>query len=55
MQGLLVERGMTGTPANASGTVTLIHFAQFMERMRPYFAERLGETGARSLVFLEQG
>lgn len=55
MQGLLVERGLTGTPANASGTVTLIHFAQFMERMRPYFAERLGETEARSLVFLEQG
>lgn len=55
MQGLLAERGLKGTPANASGTVTLIHFTQFMERMRPYFAERLGETEAGSLVFLEQG
>ncbi len=55
MQGALAARGLRGTPGNASGTVTLIHFTQFMERMRPYFVERIGETEAGSLVFQERG
>lgn len=54
-QDCLQSRGLTGTPANASGTVTLINFEQFMERMRPYFAEVIGETEAQSLVFRQQG
>ena len=54
-QDCLQSRGLTGTPANASGTVTLINFEQFMERMRPYFAEVTGETEAQSLVFRQQG
>ena len=32
----------------------VIHFVQFMERMRPYFEEVLGEA-AKGLVFEEQG
>jgi hypothetical protein len=55
MQGVLAERGLKGTPANTSGTVTLIHFTQFLERLRPYFSERLGAVEAKSLVFLEEG
>ncbi len=51
----LQSRGITGAPANSSGTVTLINFVQFMERMRPYFAEVIGESEARSLVFREDG
>ena len=54
-QDCLQARGLTGAPANSSGTVTLINFVQFMERMRPYFAEVVGETEAQSLVFQEQG
>ncbi len=54
-QDCLQGRGLTGAPANSSGTVTLINFVQFMERMRPYFAEVVGETEAHSLVFQEQG
>ena len=54
MQDLMEERGLKGSPAHVSGTVMLIHFTQFMERMRPYFAEILGETAARGLVFEEQ-
>ncbi len=54
-QDCLQSRGLTGAPANSSGTVTLINFVQFMERMRPYFAEVVGETEAQSLVFTEQG
>ena len=54
-QECLQSRGLTGTPENSSGTVTLINFEQFMERMRPYFAEIIGETEAQSLVFRQQG
>jgi len=55
LRDLLEEQGLEGKPTNTSGTVTLIHFEQFMERMRPYFSERLGESGAKGLVFREEG
>ena len=48
---LMRERGGEGVPAATSGTVTLIHFEQLMERMRPYFAELVGEDAASGLVF----
>lgn len=54
-QDCLQARGITGAPANSSGTVTLINFVQFMERMRPYFAEVVGESAAQSLVFRQKG
>lgn len=52
---MLEARGLEGRPANASGTVMIINFLQFMERMRPYFEERLGTKAAEGLVFLEKG
>lgn len=55
LQDLLSEKGLTGKPANVSGTVCLVHFEQLMERMRPYFAERIGEVAAKGLVFREDG
>ena len=55
LQDLLRERGPSGEPANVSGTVGIVNFAQFMERMRPYFAEVLGESEAEGLVFQERG
>ena len=48
---LMRERGVEGTPAATSGTVTLIHFEQLMERMRPHFSELVGEDAATGLVF----
>ncbi len=54
-QDLLKARGLHGEPANADGTVTLINFPQFMERMRPYFTEVVGERVARGLVFRQHG
>jgi GNAT superfamily N-acetyltransferase len=55
LQGILKERGAASTPTAASGTVTLIHFEQFMDRMRPYFTEVVGEDIARGLVFEQVG
>jgi hypothetical protein len=55
LQDLLRQRGLTGTPANVSGTVGIVNFVQFMERMRPHFAEVIGESEAESLVFRELG
>ncbi|MCZ6633186.1 MAG: GNAT family N-acetyltransferase [bacterium] len=51
---VLRERGLEGKPVSTSGTMLVIHFAQLMERMRPYFEEVLGEA-AKGLVFEEQG
>ncbi|NUO03182.1 MAG: hypothetical protein HUU01_21440, partial [Saprospiraceae bacterium] len=31
----------------------LLHFVQLMEKMRPHFVERVGETAANGLVFKE--
>ena len=55
MRELLEARGLEGRPANCSGTVMIINFRQFMERMRPYFEERVGTRAAQSLVFVEKG
>ena len=52
---LLKERDLQGTPANTSGTVTLINFPQFMDRMRPNFIEVVGETASDGLIFYERG
>ena len=48
---LLRERGAAAEPAPTSGTVTLVNFRQLMDRMRPYFAERVGSDAAEGLVF----
>jgi predicted N-acetyltransferase YhbS len=57
--GLLLDvlkgRGATCSPEESSGTVTLINFTQFMEKMRPYFTEVVGERVAKGLVFEEPG
>ena len=54
MRELLEAQGLEGKAANSSGTTMIINFRQFMERMRPYFEERVGTGAARSLVFTEQ-
>lgn len=55
MREMLKERGAASTPTASSGTVTLIHFEQFMERIRPYFTEAVGEEVARGMVFEQVG
>ena len=55
LQDLLDGRGLSATPQNASGSVTLVNFPQFIDRMRPYFAELVGGTAARGLVCYERG
>ncbi len=54
MREMLQAGGLEGKPANSSGTVMIINFRQFMERMRPYFEERVGTKAAEGLVFLEK-
>lgn len=51
--GLLEARGLTGKQTALPGTTMIIHFEQLLEKMRPYFAERVGETAANGLVFKE--
>ena len=53
LQDLLTARGVDGNKVNVPGTTMIIHFEQFMEKMRPYFVERVGETAANGLVFRE--
>ena len=55
LQDILKGRGARCSPEAGSGTVTLINFIQFMERMRPYFTEVVGEASARGLVFEQRG
>ena len=55
LRGLLEARGLTGEPANLPGTTMIIHFEQLLEKMRPYFVERIGEHAACGLVFREVG
>ena len=55
MQDLLEKRGLAGSPTTASGTILLVNFTQLMDRMRPYFTERVGEVEAQSLVFQQRG
>ena len=42
---------LPAAPAPFSGTLLVINFVQFMERMRPLLAERLGAETARQLTF----
>lgn len=53
LRDLLEARGLAGDPVNAPGTTMVIRFAALMEKMRPYFAERVGEQAANGLVFKE--
>ncbi len=55
LQDLLSARGLTGSQANVPGTTLIIHFEKLLEKMRPYFVERVGETAANGLVFREVG
>ncbi len=51
LRSLCEAYGWEGTLRSTSGTVTLIHFSQLMERMRPRFEEILGQPLAASLRF----
>jgi hypothetical protein len=51
MRSLCEQAGLRGTPRTTPGTVTLVNFPQFMERMRPHFVERLGRRVASRLRF----
>ena len=53
LHGLLEARGLTGKQTALPGTTMVIHFEQLLEKMRPYFVERVGETAANGLVFKE--
>ena len=55
LRGLLEARSLSGEQANLPGTTMIIHFEQLLEKMRPYFVERVGEHAARGLVFREVG
>lgn len=55
LRDLLKARGLAGEPAPTSGTVTVIDFVPFMERMRPHFAEVVGQAAADGLVFSQLG
>ena len=46
---------MQGKRATTSGTVKLVDFPQFMQKMRPYFVEKLGVHEAEAMVFRQQG
>jgi predicted N-acetyltransferase YhbS len=50
-QDILADRGLTGAKTNVPGTTMIIHFEKLLEKMRPYFAERVGESAANGLVF----
>ncbi|MDP6041346.1 MAG: GNAT family N-acetyltransferase, partial [Candidatus Latescibacteria bacterium] len=53
LQGLLSDRGLQRHGINLPGTTMIIHFEQLLEKMRPYFAECVGEQAANGLVFKE--
>ena len=55
LRGLLEARDLSGEQANLPGTTMIIHFEQLLEKMRPYFVERVGEHAAQGLVFRESG
>ena len=54
MRSFCEQAGLQGAPRATPGTVTLVNFPQFMERMRPYFAERLGTRVASRLRFRQE-
>ncbi|MDA0709447.1 MAG: GNAT family N-acetyltransferase [bacterium] len=49
----LIARGAEARKVSLPGTTMIIHFESFLEKMRPYFAERVGETAANGLSFRE--
>jgi predicted N-acetyltransferase YhbS len=53
MRSLCEQAGLKGVPRSTAGTVTLINYPQLMERLRPYFVERLGATTASRLRFAQ--
>lgn len=53
LQDLFVSRGLKGKKTSVPGTTMIIHFETFMEKMRPYFIECVGEKAAQGLVFRE--
>jgi GNAT superfamily N-acetyltransferase len=53
MRLLCEEVGLVGTPRTTPGTVTLVNFSQFMERMLPHFTEVLGDETASRLRFYQ--
>ena len=55
LRGLLEARDLTGEQTNLPGTTMIIHFEQLLEKMRPYFVERVGEHAAQGLAFREVG
>ncbi len=55
LHGLLKSRGLIPEQASLPGTTAIVHFEQLLEKMRPYFVERLGEHAAHGLVFREVG
>jgi predicted N-acetyltransferase YhbS len=51
----LCERaGLQGGSRTTPGTVKLINFPQLMERLRPYWIEKLGKSEAASLAFQQE-
>lgn len=54
MRSLCEQAGLQGSPSATPGTVTLIHFPQLMERLRPRFAEILGARTASQLRFAQE-
>lgn len=54
LRSLCDQAGLQGTPRTTPGTVTLVNFPQFMERMRPHFVERLGRHVASRLRFRQE-
>jgi GNAT superfamily N-acetyltransferase len=47
MRDLFETVGLTGARQTSPGTVSLVNYPQLMERLRPHFVERLGDTGNR--------
>jgi len=55
MRSLCEQAGLEGNFRTTPGTVTLVNFPQLMERMRPYFEERLGTRVASRMRFTVEG
>lgn len=53
-QSLCESAGLTGEPRPTPGTVKLIHYPQLMERMRPYWEEKIGRKEAARLAFWQE-
>ena len=47
------QASLTESPATTVGTCVMINFPQLMERLRPYFVERVGEEIGNALRFAE--